>query len=954
MFPSSFFTRRIIVFLFLITGIFSAGAQVKLDSELSPDPAVRIGKLDNGLTYYIRQNKKPEQKVELRLALNAGSINEDDDQLGLAHMAEHMAFNGTKNFKKNEIISFLQDIGVGFGSDLNAYTSFDETVYILPIPTDKPENLEKGFQVLEDWAHQVTYLDEDIQSEKAIILEESRLGKGAQDRMFRQIYPKLFAGSRYAERLPIGSDSIIKNFKPDVIRRFYKDWYRPNLMAVAVVGDIDPDKALEMIKKHFSGMKNPPNERKREFVTIPAYSSSEAVVVTDKEATGYSISINYPIYPAAPEKTVGDYRRNLVRQLFTNMLNQRLQELTQQQNPPFVGAATGMGNFIRGSENFRAFAGVGTGDIKRGLEALTEEIERAKRFGFTATELDRARKSSLSSMERMYNNRDKTESSLYVEEYVRNFLTGEMMPGIEKEFSLYKELLPGITLEEVNKLAASVASDKNRLVYVTGPESGTAAVPAPAELLATIASRESAELKPYEEKAVAASLLTTLPKPGKVVKKSEDKLMGTTKLTLSNGVTVTLKSTDFKNDQIVMGASRPGGKNYYGAADRYNVEYGIQAVSAMGVGEFSPTDLRKALAGKSVSVSPTMGDITDGFNGNSGNKDVETMFQLIHLYVTSPRKDTALFNSFVQRNKSQFAAIGSNPQTAFIDTLFKVMYNNNPLAPIAVPQSAYFDKLNVDRILSIYKERIGDASGMHFAFVGSFKTDSMIPLIETYLGSLPSSGKVFQVKDNKVRPVQGEKKLVVHKGKEQKSLILAFYSGEVPYSEDLELKANAIGEILNIRIIEELREKIQGIYGGGFFTSVEKTPYQNYSMVLQLPCGPEKVDTLLKAAKSEIAILVQKGPAASYLEKVKKQWIEQYKTEIKENSTWLSELLDQQSINADPKYFLQYEAMVQKLTVQDIQQAAKKLFDGKNLFTAVLMPQEGDGGSSSAPVKKGF
>jgi len=554
----------------------------------------------------------------------------------------------------------------------------------------------------------------------------------------------------------------------------------------------------------------------------------------------------------------------------------------------------------------------------------------------------------------MYNNRDKTESSLYVEEYVRNFLTGEMMPGIEKEFSLYKELLPGITLEEVNKLAASVASDKNRLVYVTGPESGTAAVPAPAELLATIASRESAELKPYEEKAVAASLLTTLPKPGKVVKKSEDKLMGTTKLTLSNGVTVTLKSTDFKNDQIVMGASRPGGKNYYGAADRYNVEYGIQAVSAMGVGEFSPTDLRKALAGKSVSVSPTMGDITDGFNGNSGNKDVETMFQLVHLYVTSPRKDTALFNSFVQRNKSQFAAIGSNPQTAFIDTLFKVMYNNNPLAPIAVPQSAYFDKLNVDRILSIYKERIGDASGMHFAFVGSFKTDSMIPLIETYLGSLPSSGKVFQVKDNKVRPVQGEKKLVVHKGKEQKSLILAFYSGEVPYSEDLELKANAIGEILNIRIIEELREKIQGIYGGGFFTSVEKTPYQNYSMVLQLPCGPEKVDTLLKAAKSEIAILVQKGPAASYLEKVKKQWIEQYKTEIKENSTWLSELLDQQSINADPKYFLQYEAMVQKLTVQDIQQAAKKLFDGKNLFTAVLMPQEGDGGSSSAPVKKGF
>ncbi|MCU0386884.1 MAG: insulinase family protein [Flavihumibacter sp.] len=454
------FRKFLLMVLFLVTQLGTVLAQQSMDAVLPPDPSVKIGKLPNGLTYYIRSNKMPENKVELRLVINAGSINEDDDQLGLAHMAEHMAFNGTKNFKKNEIVSFLQDIGVGFGNDLNAYTSFDETVYMLPIPTDKPGNLEKGFQVLEDWAHQVTYLDEDIETERAIILEESRLGKGAQDRMMRQIYPALFAGSKYAVRLPIGSEQVIKSFKPDVIRRFYKDWYRPNLMAVLVVGDVEPAMAEQLIRKHFEGLKNPANERKRETVKIPGYLKEEAIVVTDKEATGYSITLNYPISSAEEDKTVGGYRRNLVRQLFSSMLNQRLQELAQQANPPFVGAGAGYGAFVRGHENFRAVAVVGTGDIKKGLEALTTELERVNKFGFTASELDRAKKSMLSSMERSYNNRDKTESQVWVDEYVRNFLTGETIPGIEKEFALVKELVPGISLEELN------ATVKNALAKV--------------------------------------------------------------------------------------------------------------------------------------------------------------------------------------------------------------------------------------------------------------------------------------------------------------------------------------------------------------------------------------------------------------------------------------------------------------------------------------------------------
>ncbi len=448
---NSFYASTSWMFLLLIAfSVQFTFAQVNPSDKLPVDPKVKIGKLENGLTYYIRQNKKPEQKVELRLVVNAGAINEDDDQRGLAHMAEHMAFNGTVNFKKNEIISYLQDIGVGFGNDLNAYTSFDETVYMLPIPVDKPGNLEKGFRVLEDWAHNVTYVDADIEAERSIILEESRLGKGANDRMFKKIYPKLFAGSKYGDRLPIGLDSIIKNFKHDVIRRYYKDWYRPNLMAVVIVGDIEPAKAEEMIKKHFSSLKNPEKERPREYADVPPYKSAEATVVTDKEATSYNIGIFYPAYKSNPSVSIADYREDLIEQMYTSLLNQRLQELTQKENPPFIFAYSNFQTFARGYQAFNVFAGTGTGDVNRGLDAVAEEIERVKRYGFTAAELERVKKNTLNNYENAYNNKDKTESENYVQEYVNHFLEQEPTPGIEKEFEYVKALLPGITLDEVN------------------------------------------------------------------------------------------------------------------------------------------------------------------------------------------------------------------------------------------------------------------------------------------------------------------------------------------------------------------------------------------------------------------------------------------------------------------------------------------------------------------------
>ncbi len=929
--------------LFLLAVLTSITGTLWAQTTLPLNPKLKTGKLANGLTYYILPNAKPENKVELRLVINAGSINEDDDQQGLAHMCEHMAFNGTTHFKKNDIISFLQDIGVGFGNDLNAYTGFDETVYILPIPTSKPENLEKGFQVLEDWAHNVTYNNDDIDSERPIIIEESRLGKGANDRMFRKVYPKLFRGSLYGNRLPIGVDSIIKTFPHQTIKRFYKDWYRPNLMAVIVVGDITVEKAESYINKHFTGLKNPEVIRERKYPDVPAYTAPDGIIVTDKEATSYLVNIQYPSFKKETGNTDLDYKKIIIRSLFSSIFNQRMQELTQKENPPFVFGSGSFGSFARGYDAFSLNAGSGTNSPDAALAALITEAERAKKYGFTQPELERVKKSYLTRMERLYNNRDKTESANLVQECVDHFLSGESMPGIEMEFDMAKKFVPQITLEDVNKVLDVIRGDKNRLVAILGPE-GTDKVKLPdsLQLMNLVAATEKMEVKPYEEKVVAAKLLAAEPKAGKVTAKKENKQTGATEITLSNGVTVILKKTDFKNDEIIMTAARFGGKNEYGLKDKYSAEYATQVVATMGFGSFTPTDLRKALAGKTATVGDIFSDTRDGFRGNSTIKDFETMLQLLYLHVTAPRKDTALFKSYVQKNKSQFAMISSNPQAAFVDTFYKAMYSNNPLAPIAVPSPEYYSKIDLDRVLDIYKAHLGDMSGMQFAFVGNVDVEKMVPMIEKYIGSLPSSGKKFTYTDNKVRTAKGKINLNAFKGKEDKSLILAVFAGEAPFNEDEKLRADALTQVLNIRIIEELREKIQGIYGGGIFGGLEKVPYSAYSFVAQLPCGPEKADTLTKALQNEIGKIRNKGIEESYLNKVKQQWLESHKEEIKSNESWAGNLIDAKVEGSNIDRFINYDKYVSKLTVGDVKKAANIYLNDNNMMIATLMPEKFD------------
>lgn len=930
---------RILLVLFVCTSI--CYGQIKLTDPIPVSPDVKKGKLANGLTYYIRKNSKPENKVELRLVIKAGSILENDDQQGLAHFTEHMAFNGSKHFKKNELVSFLQSIGVEFGADLNASTGFDETIYILPIPVDKPENLEKGFLTLEDWASTVTFDTKEIDKERGVVLEESRMGKGASDRMNKVILPKLFEGSLYAERLPIGKEPILKTFKPEVIKKFYADWYRPDLMAVIVVGDIETTKAEALVKKHFDHLKNPKNERSREYAKVPSRQKSEALVVTDPEATNHILQIYYSYKPQKTEVTMGDYRASIVQGLFNSMLNQRLQELTQRADPPYLYGASSLSGFVKGYEVYSSFAVIGKAGVEPALRAVMEENERARKFGFTSGELDRLKKQFTRNLERAYNERDKTDSENYAEEFIRNFTEDEPIPGIENEFNYFKQFTESITLEEVNTYAASTipGATDTKLVILAGPDKAEFKLPTNQELLQMSEKTSSQELKAYEEKALATTLMSEVPTGGKIVSEKTNDKIGVTELMLSNGIKVILKPTDFKNDQVLLSASRPGGQSVFDTKDEYSAAYASTIVSQMGVKDFAPLDLRKIVAGKTVSAIPRISLYSEGVSGQSGSADIETMLQLVYLYFTSPRKDPDLFASFVSKQQAALLNTMSNPQAVYQDSLQKILYSGHPRAP-RVPKVEDFNSVSLDRALNVYRDRFSNANGFVFCIVGSFDLAKMKQLVASYVGSLPSASAVAGMKDLGIRPVRGVVKKEVKKGTEPKSVVTMVFSGDAQWSPAASTTMQALIDVLNIKLIETLREDLSGVYGAGMRGQLNRTPYNHYMISTTIPCGPENVDILIKATMDEIQKIKDNGPSNADLNKVKETWIKQYREDSKENSFWLGRLLQAEETGTDPNDILTGEQRINGITTKDLKEAAIKYFDMKNYLTVVLNPEK--------------
>ena len=919
-----------------------AQAAIKLSDPIPVGPQVTVGKLPNGLTYYIQKNARPEKKLELRLVVKAGSILEDEDQRGLAHLLEHMAFNGSTHFKKWELISYLQSIGVKFGADLNAYTSFDETVYMLPIPTDKPENVDKGFLVLEDWAHGLTLDDADIDKERGIVLEEARSGKGAGERMNKQLLPKMYNGSRYASRLPIGDETVLKTFKPSAVQRFYKDWYRPDLMAVVVVGDIEPARAEQLIKSHFSALANPAPSRPRAYAPIPARSATEALVITDKEASGNSVLIRYPVRPAHDHFSFADYRNKLLDSLFGAMLGQRLQDLTQQAKPPFIGAGSALSRMTPRYQSYSAGATLGQGGAAPAIAALVQENERARKFGFSSIELERAKKDMLRGYERIYSEREKSNSSSFVAEYTRNFLEGEEIPGIENEYHYARELVPGISLAEVNRYAAAtIPVDTAKLVVYLGSDkpNDAAPTPKPAELLAWTDAAARAKIAPRQEAALAARLMEQPPPAGSIVSETMDKALGTTTLTLSNGVKVILKPTDFANDQVLLSSSRPGGLTQFGKDDVAAARYANAVVASMGVAGLSPNDVQKVLAGKAAHAWVDFGQYSDNVGASAGKDDIETMLQMLYLRLTGTRRDPALYQSFIGKEVEGARNVMAQPQAVFGDAITTALYGDSPWVSRA-PHPEDFTKLDLDRSIGFYRQRFASARGMTFIMVGSFDVAAVKPLLATYLASLPTPELPLSAIDVGLRPVKGVVRKAVYSGSEPKSVVALSFTGPATYSKEENLRFQALLEVMNIRITDVLREQLALIYSGGVSGSISRIPYEHYSIGANLPTGPEKVDQVLAATFKEIASLKEHGPAPADLEKVKQNWVQVQRRAMRENSYWLSQLQSAVTYNTDPAAILTLEQRIGAVTADDIKQAAARYFNLDNYVQVVLYPEK--------------
>ena len=928
--------------LVLVISTFSIESypQFNLNAPVPTDPAVIKGKLPNGLTYYIRKNVIPEKKAQLRLVVNVGSVMEDPDQQGLAHFMEHMNFNGSTHFPKNELVSYLQTIGVEFGADLNAYTSFDETVYILPIPTDDPEKIEKGFTVLEDWAGNALLETDEINKERGVVLEESRLGKGANERMGKQYFPHLFNGSQYSKRLPIGKDSILKNFQPATLKRFYKSWYRPNLEAVIVVGDIDPKMVEAKIKSHFSAFKNPnPAKTRPALIPIPARTKSEAMVLTDKEQTNTLLEVYNFIQKETPTNTWSGYRKTIVEGLFSIIINERLNELTQQAEPPFVFGTAGFGGFIRGYRAFTSFALIGDKPVKDAINALVTTTETVKKYGFLQSELDRAKSSMMNEADRSYADRDKTESARFVQEYINNFLSGNPIPGIANRYNFIKQIVPGISLSEVNAVASKMETSQGKFALLMAPEKDAANLPNSTTLLNTLAAAHKIPVKPYEERAVASALVSQVPTPGKITNESTNKTLGTTDLTLSNGVTITIRPTDFKNDEIQMDGWRWGGSRNYSLADKQNAENAANIVREMGVKDMSPTDLQKFLAGKSVGVTPYINSLEDGVEGSSSVKDFETFLQLVYLNMTQPRKDPALFKAYISGQKAFLQNLKANPFAYFSDSLARLEYQNNPWTE-DFPTAEDFDKVNLDRSFDIYKEIFSNAYGLHFSFVGNIDVEKAKPLLETWLGGLPSSPKENKFTDVGLRPVKGVVNADIYKGRDSKSLVNIVFSGEAAYSREEALKLQVLMEVLNIKFTEQLREAMSLIYGGGMNGGFSKRPYPNYVVQASFPCGPENVDKLTSAFFDIIKSAQEKGIDQKDLDKVKETLKKQNEDQMKSNDHWLNTLTRSWIEREDPQWIYDYAKKVQALTTSDIQEAAKKYLNLNNYLKGVLYPEK--------------
>jgi zinc protease len=926
---------RLAVLLFVAQPAVAQSAD--LSARLPLDTAVHRGKLLNGLQYIIRRNAKPEKRAELRLVVNAGSVLEDEAQRGLAHFVEHMAFNGTRRFPKSDIVNFLERVGMRFGADLNASTSFDETVYTLQIPTDTARLVNTALDIMEDWAHDLTFDPKEVQKERGVVIEEWRTGLSAETRVQNKQFPVMLRGSRYATRLPIGTGENLEHFQGKQAERFYHDWYRPDLMTVVAVGDFDVEGMEAAIRERFGHIPMPANPKPRTYAMVPSHDETLVSIETDKEYPNSSVALLW-LKPRDSTRTVLDLRRQSISMLYDGMVNARFGELTQRPDAAFAFAGSDRGEFVRTRDAYQLYGGVKGSGFEQAAEALLAEAERIARFGFTQTELDRRRTNSLRSIEQSYAEREKTNSSQFAGQYVDAALSGDPIVGIEQQQALAKQLLPTITLADVNALAKSSFSEKNRVVLVAAPRKPDTKVPTKQAMLAVFGKAKGTTLTAYVDSTSDLPLLAKPPAPGKVI--AERTLEGTdiVEWKLSNGARVLLKPTDFKADEVLFYAQSPGGESLVSDRAVIDAQLSSNVVGVSGAGTFSQITLGKKLTGKRVGVQTALLESKEMLSGAASPKDVETLFQLIWLRITQPRADSNAFVAFKNQMRSVLVNQRNSPESVFEDTVTMTMAQHHPRVKLISPE--LLDSVDIHRALAIQKDRFADASGFTFFFVGSFTPDSLRPLVERYIASLPALHRNEKARDVGIRPPTGVVERTVRKGVEAKAQTQLVFTGRCSYSYENRVILSALRDLLDIRLREALREDKGGTYGVGVDASCQRTPAERYEVTLSFGSAPDRVDELTKEAFAVIDSIKAGMVSDSNMTKIHELPIRAQETALKQNGSWIAAMADADEDGRDQRDFERKAAMLSAITREQVRDAAR-LFLRKDQYARFTLLPEG-------------
>jgi zinc protease len=932
-------TALCLMFILSSVNIFAQDplAGKKMSDVIPSDPTVLYGKLENGLTYYIKENKKPEKRAELQIVVKAGSLDEEDDQAGLAHFIEHMAFNGTKTFPKNELVSFFEKIGMNFGADLNANTGFDRTMYLITVPTDDKKITEKGVQILEDWLHNITFDPTELEKERGVIHEEWRVYRGAQERAQRKHFPVMLHNSKWAKRMPIGDTNVIDNAPRERFTTFYNTWYRPNQTAIIAVGDFKKADMLKLIKSKFGKVQNPANLVERPEYPIPLDHGLLTSVFTDKE---WSMPPLFQIYYKLPQRfkhSYSDYKRQITEGLISTMLTLRLNEYMQKPDGPFqLFAGGGAGEFIGDVFAFNLVGLAKKDQIMEAYTTLLAEGFRAQQHGFTEGELKRAKEQMMMGMKQTYNERDKTESQKFAGEYYQHFMDGTFYPGIESEKVLYDKFVPEITIGEINKMMKELNNTDAVVVSFTALESPEIKVPTENELKLLYGLAKQIKYDPYVDKAVDKPLMANIPTPGKVVKEEVIKEIDAVKWTLSNGAEVYLKKTDFKNDQILMNAYAPGGLSMISDADYDNCSHAMSVINEAGLAEFDNIELQKLLSGKRVSISPNIDELSRGFNGNTSPEDLETYMQLLNLYVTNPRKDDKTFEIYKKSAIEMFETSQKEPSTALNDTFSVTLYKNHPRR---MPQTkTELEKLNLDKIFNFYKSQFDGVGQFKFFFVGAIDMAQMKTMVETYIASLPA-GTPKAFKDNNIRMAKGVITKNAYKGVDYKAEYRLAIPGDFEYSYENVFAMDALSKLLSVRLREEIREEKGGTYGVGAWVSPKHYPYSDYTFGVTFTTSPDKLDELILTIKKVFAEIKAGSFKDDNIDKIKEQMTRKRETDIKKNNFWLGNMYAR-SFNQQPFTLINdYDKYVKTISKESLTKTANKYLDEKNWIQVVLYPE---------------